>query len=352
MPLSRRHRTLFLWIGGIVCALFGILTCVLVRNTSRPQSIASILKEVGFDQRLGAQVPLDLSFRDEENRDVALRRVFGARPVVLSFVYYSCPMLCTQVLDGLVRSLRAMNLEPGRDFELVTVSIDARDTTDRAAAKKASCIAEYGRPEAAAHWSFLTSPRALAPGETPRALARNESPAALAREETPEIAERSPPSTELRAADERTAAHSSDTASERDRSNVAASTATGESAARLAASVGFRYFYDEHSEQFAHASGIVVLTPSGEVSKYFYGIDYSPRDLRLALVEASSGEIGSWMDQALLLCYHYDPLTGTYGVVIYTAIRAFGILTIVLLGMLILSLLRHERAVRLQAGGS
>jgi protein SCO1/2 len=311
MTLSRRHRKLFLWIGGVVCALFAGLACLLVRTPHAPQSIANILKEVGFDQRLGANVPLDIVFRDEEDREVVLRDLVGKRPVVLSFVYYRCPMLCTQVVDGLVHSLRAMNLEPGNDFELVTVSIDARDTSERAAAKKASSIAEYGRPDAAAHWHFLTSP--AAPSST----------------------------------------GSTGSGSSKTSGTFATSSATGDSAARLAASVGFRYFYDERAEQFAHASGIVVLTPTGEVSKYFYGIDYSPRDLRLALVEASSGTIGSWMDQALLLCYHYDPTTGAYGLVILTIIRAFGGLTVVLLAALVISLVRHERrALRVQAGGS
>jgi protein SCO1/2 len=212
------------------------------------------------------------------------------------------------VQEGLVHSLRAMSLEPGLDFEIVTVSIDARDTLEMAARKKASCIADYGNPSAAPHWHFLTSPT-----------------------KTESSAPGSPTSPR----------------------SIGGQAPTGDSAALLARKVGFRYFYDKEADQFAHASGIVVLTPAGQVSKYFYGIEYSPRDLRLALVEASSGEIGTWMDQALLLCYHYDPMTGAYGVVILTVIRLFAILTVLMIAGLLVALLRRERhMLHLQAGGS
>lgn len=277
-----------MWIAAAACALAAVVAIAMIPRKPDPTSIATILKEVGFDQRLGDDVPLDLVFQDENGRDVRLGDCFGAKPVVLSFVYYQCPMLCTQVLDGLVRSLRGTNLEPGTDFELVTVSIDARDTSERASKKKASYLAAYGHPGAERAWHFLTARPSAEPASVRPAP-------------------------------------------------------TGESAARLAERVGFRYFYDARNEQFAHASGIVVLTGKGSISKYLYGIDYSPRDLRLALVEASAGEIGTWMDQALLLCYHYDPMTGTYGLVILTIIRVIGILTVVVIAALLAALLRRER---------
>jgi len=262
-----------------------------------PQPIARVLEQVGFDQRLGERAPLDVALRDERGRDVKLGDCFGGKPVVLSLVYYRCPMLCTQVLNGLVHSLRAMNLEPGRDFELVTVSIDGRDTSEIAAEKKASYVASYARPGADEAWHFLTSPLSHEP---PKGTAP-----------------------------------------------------TGESAAAIARSVGFRSLYDAETDQFAHASGIVVLTPDGRVSKYFYGIDFSPRDLRLALVESSSGDVGTLIDQALLLCYHYDPTTGRYGFAVMSAVRVLGGLTVVALAALVVTLVRRERrALRVHLEGS
>jgi protein SCO1/2 len=297
-PLPHSRRRALLYIAGTVCALFAGIACVLIWRKPAPQPLASILKEVGYDQNLGTQLSLDLVFQDEHGRDVELRDCFKKRPVVLSFVYYECPMLCTQVLDGLVRSLHAMNLEPGDDFDIVTVSIDARDSSEMAAKKKQSYLAEYGNPKAEAAWHFLTAPA--------RSLHAR-----------------------------------------------AGAAPTGEAAAQLAKEAGFRYHFDEKIQQFAHASGIVVVTPQGTVSKYFYGIDYSPRDLRLALVEASAGQVGTWMDQALLLCYHYDPLTGAYGVVIMSVIRLFGALTVVFIVALVFVLLRRERrTLQAQAGGS
>lgn len=297
-PLLKHRRRIVLWSAAGLCVLVAGWIGAMNLRHDVPQPIASVLKEVGFDQNLGQRVPLDLVFQDESGRDVELREFFGAKPVVLSFVYYQCPMLCTQVLDGVVHSLRAISLEPGRDFEIVTVSIDARDTSELAAKKKASYLAEYGHTDASSAWHFLTS--------RPKHVNKSE--------------------------------------------HVAP---TGDSAARLAKEVGFRYFYDESIAQFAHASGIVVLTGDGRISKYFYGIDYSPRDLRLALVEASSGDIGTWMDQALLLCYHYDPMTGTYGVAILAIIRIVAILTVILLALLLAALLRRERgSASLSAKGS
>jgi protein SCO1/2 len=339
IPLSKTRRRVLLGIAACVCALFAVFVCVLVGRKPAPPTIATILKEVGFDQHLGDDVPLDLVFQDEHGRDVTLGTYFGEKPVVLSFVYYRCPMLCTQVLDGLVRSLRSMSLEPGRDFEVVTVSIDARDTSALAAEKKANYLKEYANPAAESAWHFLTSRVETAPVDAHTAASAHSGPAGASAVPTGSSAVPTGSSAAPTGSSEATAS---------------ASTApTGTSAALLAKRVGFRYFYDASVEQFAHASGVAVLTGKGSISKYFYGIEYSPRDLRLALVEASAGEIGTWMDQALLLCYHYDPMTGTYGIVILTIIRALGILTVLAIAGLLFALLRRERRlVAAEIGGS
>ena len=264
---------------GLVTALVCLLPPVRAAQSDGP------LREVGFDQRLDAQVPLELEFTDENGEVVELSRYFGSKPVVLLLVYYECPMLCTQVLNGFVSALRALSLDPGEDFEIVTVSIDPRDTPTLALRKRTRYVSEYGRAEAASAWHFLTG--------------------------------------------------------------------TESSIARLADAVGFRFRFDAESNQYAHASGFVTLTPQGRVSKYFYGVEYSPRDLRLALVESSAGRIGTLVDQVLLLCYHYDPTTGKYGVAIMTLVRVLGLLTVGALGGFIVVMLRRERrALRVHKEGA
>lgn len=206
--------------------------------------------DAGIDQRLGASVPLDLPFRDEHGARVALGDCTAGKPTVLVLAYYRCPMLCTQVLNGLLRALRAIPDSAGGAFNVVVVSFDPREKPPLAALKKAAYLREYGRPGAEAGWHFLTG-----------------DPVAVA---------------------------------------------------SLADAVGFRYRYDPDTEQYAHASGLVVLAPDGTVSRYLLGVRFEPRDLRLALAEASEGKVGSPADQALLLCYRYDPATGRYT---FTAIR-------------------------------
>jgi protein SCO1/2 len=236
----------------------------------------SLLSEVRFDQRLDTLLPLELTFRDERGAVRPLRMYFGEKPVVLALVYYRCPMLCTQVLNGLVTSLRALELSAGKDFEVVLVSIDPRETPAMALKKKQSYLHRYGRPESAAGWHFLTG----------------------------------------------------------DQENIE----------RLAAAVGYQYRYDPKSDQYAHASGLMVLTPQGRLARYFYGIDYPTRDLRLSLVEASAGKIGSPVDQVLLFCFHYDPATGRYGLAIVRLLRVAGMLTVAALGSFVaLSLWRERR---------
>lgn len=241
---------------------------------------ADVLHQVGIDQRLHEQVPLDLKFRDESGREVHLSDYFDGKPVVLVLAYFRCPMLCTQVLNGLTNTLRAVPFEMGKQYRVLTVSFDPREEPDLAAAKKASYVGSYGRPGADDGWHFLTG----------------------------------------------------------DQSNIE----------RLTKAVGFRYVYDPALDQFAHASGIMVLTPQGKIARYFFGIEYPPRDLRLALVEASTGKIGSPVDQLLLLCYHYDETTGRYTASIMNFVRLAGIATLLLIGGLIGGAWYRERRAKHQ----
>jgi protein SCO1/2 len=239
-------------------------------------TMPGILGKVGIDQRIGERVPLDLVFTDESGREVRLGDYFGTRPVVLALVYYECPMLCTQVLNGLVSALGVMNFEPGREFEVVTVSINPKEGPGLAAQKKAAYLERYGRPHTAGGWHFLTGDDA--------------------------------------------------------------------SIKRLADAVGFRYEYDEEIKQFAHGAGIELLTPKGVLSKYFYGIEFSARDIRLGVIEASEERLGTVIDDMLLFCYHYDPATGKYGATVLGLVRIAGIaFVLALLAFLIVSL-RRERS--------
>jgi protein SCO1/2 len=247
-------------------------------------AMPSPLREVGFDQNLNQHVPLDTAFRDESGRTVALGDYFGKRPVVLVFAYYECPMLCTQVVNGLASAVGVLSLRPGRDFEFISVSFNPRDTPQAAAEKKAQFLERYKKDGAAAASHFLT-------GDEP-------------------------------------------------------------SIARLTKAAGFRYVWDAQTSQYAHPSGVIVLTPDGRLARYLFGIEYSPRDLRFAVVEASDGRVGNPADALLLYCYHYDPMTGRYGLVIMQAMRLAGIITVVGLGAFIMLMLRNEkrRAARSAAG--
>ena len=225
-----------------------------------PNVRTGILKEVGIDQRIGERLPLDVTFHDETGRDVRLGDFFRGRPVVLALAYYDCPMLCTQVLNGMTGSLKTLSFDAGKDFDVVVVSIDPRDSYQMAAAKKDSYVRDYGRPQTAAGWHFLTG------AET--------------------------------------------------------------SIKPLAAALGFHYAYDSTLQQYAHGAAIYVITPKGIVSRYLLGIDFPPRDLRLALVEASNNRLGTAVDHVLLLCYHYDPSTGRYSTAVLDSIRVGFILTV------------------------
>lgn len=233
-----------------------------------------LLRDVGVDQKLNSSIPLDLLFRDEHGKTVALGQYFHGKPVILTLVYYSCPMLCTQVLNGLDRSLEQIPMTIGKDFDVVTVSIDPTEQPSLAEAKQAVYLGMYNRPAAAQGWHFLT-------GEEPQIQ-------------------------------------------------------------QLAQAVGFRYAYDPASKQYAHASAIMLLTPEGKLSRYFYGVTYAARDMRLALVDASGGKIGSPVDQVLLFCYHYDPHTGKYGLLISRVIQLSGLATILIGGIFLILLFRGE----------
>ena len=218
---------------------------------------SAIQKQVGIDQRLNAQVPLDLVFTDESGREVRLGDYFGKRPVVLALVYYECPMLCTEVLNGLTSALGVLNFEAGREFDVVAVSFSPSEDHVLAAQKKQNYVKRYGRPQSADGWHFLTGKE--------------------------------------------------------------------DAIRRLTQAVGFRYVPLPQSGQYAHGAAVEVLTPRGIISRYFYGIEYSPRDLRFGLMEASEERIGSPVDQVLLLCYHYDPATGKYGAAILRLVRIGGV---------------------------
>ncbi len=223
------------------------------------------LKDVTFKQRLNTKLPLDAAFRDENDRPVTLAHYFdGRKPVVLAFVYYSCPMLCTQVMNGVSRAVKVLPFSAGKDFDVVFVSFDPRDRPETAAAKKAELMSYWSMQNQAGAWHLLT-------GEAPAIRA-------------------------------------------------------------ITSAAGFNYQWDEKTQQFAHMSGVLVMTPDGRLSRYFYGIEYSPKELRLALVESGQGHVGSVVDELLLYCYHYDPASGRYGAVVMNLVRLGGVLTLVLLG--------------------
>ncbi len=232
-------------------------------------TLPPLLRDVSFDPQLNGALPLDLTFRDEASRPVHLGDYFGRKPVILALVYYQCPMLCNQVLDGLVSSLKTLTFNAGQQFEVVAVSFDPRETSAMAEAKKNGILQHYRRAAGDHGWHFLT-------GEQPAIEA-------------------------------------------------------------LTRAAGFRYAYDIKANLYAHASGILILTPQGKISRYFYGIEYAPRDMRLGLVEASQGKIGSPVDHLLLFCYQYDPTVGKYGAVVMRLVRLGGMATVlIILGFIFL----------------
>jgi protein SCO1 len=277
--------------------LFLFAACVLAQRPPGPSSplygarpetgnpstgLPTALRDVRIEQKLDQQLPLDLVFRDEAGQQVKLGQYFGKKPVVLALVYYDCPMLCTQVLNGMVTSFRVLPFQIGNEFDVVTVSFDPRETSTLATAKKKvyiNYLPEKMRAGASNGWHFLTG-----------------DPASIA---------------------------------------------------QLTETIGFHYRYDEATKQFAHASAIMLTTPQGRLSRYFYGIDYPARDLRLGLIESSANKIGSPVDQLLLYCYHYDPATGKYGAAVMKVMRIAGVLTMLgILAMLLLLKARNPKVIR------
>lgn len=233
------------------------------------------LENVGIDQKLNEQVPLNLEFRDEGGKTVKLGDYFQAgRPVILNLVYYQCPMLCGEVLQGVTAAAKVLKFTPGKEYEIVTVSIDPSEGPDLAAAKKQTTMERLDRPGAEKGWHFLVGKKA----------------------------------------------------------DIDA----------LADAVGWHYQYDPNTKQFAHAAGIILVTPQGKIAQYYYGVEYSARDLRLGIIEASQNKIGSLADQVLLYCYHYDPRTGKYGAVITNIMRLAGVLTVLCLGSFLVLMFRRD----------
>lgn len=233
-------------------------------SESTTNGLPDALQKIGIEQKLGAQMPLDTELKDEDGRTVKLGSYFNnGRPVILAFVYYECPMLCNQVLNGLTGSLKGIAFNAGKDFDVVAISFDARenDKPDLAKNKKASYIERYGRAGSENGWHFLTG--------------------------------------------------------------------TQGSIDKVTSAAGFSYKWDEKSEQFAHAAGIMIATPDGRLSRYFYGIDYSPKDVKFGLMESNENKVGNPAERLLLYCYHYDPATGKYGLAILRVMRLGGVLTLV-----------------------
>jgi len=271
------------WVLGISnwsCALLLFATGAYAQPGPTPAGIPAselppAIREVGFDQRLNETLPLDVPFVDEQGRRVKLGDYFGRRPVVLAFVYYGCPMLCVQSLSSLASTLGVMSETPGNEFDVVSISIDPRETPALALEKKAHYVERSGKPAIAQGWHFLTGTEA----------------------------------------------------------NIK----------QVTAAAGFRYVFDEPTQQYAHPAGIVIATPHGKVSRYLFGIDYGPRDLRLALIDASGDKIGSPLKRALLYCYHYDLATGRYSLAIMRIVQVAGAATVFSLGTLIFVWTRRER---------
>jgi protein SCO1/2 len=282
VPTGRRRRAA-LWTAALVlaAALSPALAQRPPTEARMNEGLPGELRDVAFDQHLGEPLPLDLEFTDSEGRAVRLGDYFGERPVVLVLAYYTCRMLCHEVLNGVASSLAVLSFDAGDEFDVLTVSFDPRDVPESAAAAKRGYLHRYGREDAERGWHFLV-------GEEPQIRALTEA-------------------------------------------------------------VGFRYEYDERLDQYAHASGIVVVTPEGRLARYFYGVEFAPRDVRLALVEASENRIGNPVDQLLLYCFQYDPATGKYGAVVMNMLRVGAILTVIGVIALILLLrrVRPRREIRL-----
>jgi protein SCO1/2 len=248
-----------------------IVSALLLQNPD------SVLNQIGIDQKIGAQIDPKITFHDESGQTVRLGDYLTTKPVILTPVYYECPMLCSMLLNGMVKTLHVLPFTAGKEFEIVTYSIDPNEKPDLAKDKKQHYVRDYGRSGAAAGWHFLTG--------------------------------------------------------------------DSESIHALSDEIGFRYTYDAYTKQWAHTSGIVVLTPGGVVSQYFYGIEYDPSDLKLSLVQASNKKLGSLTDHVLLYCFQYNPTTGKYSLAIMRMLRAAAVATVLLIAGFVFIESRKKRAV-------
>jgi len=262
-----RPTLALLWAAALVLTGAGTLGAV----TGLPEA----LERVGLDQQVGETVPLELEFTDHDGNRVRLGDYFDRRPVILVPVYYDCPMLCTMILEGLTKTLKAVTLDPGSDFDIVAVSFDPDETSEQAAMRRTRSVERYGHKGAASGMHFLT-------GEAPAVGA-------------------------------------------------------------LMDAIGFRFRYDENTGEFAHVASLVVVTPEGRVARYFLGVEYPPRDLRLSLVEAADEKIGTVVDQVLLYCFKYDPTTGRYTAATMNIVRLGALLTLLVVGLYVILNLRRER---------
>jgi protein SCO1/2 len=276
------------WRGAAVLALCPVLLApLLIAQVSRydekqmapvSDKPPDILNKVGIAQRLNEQLPLSLTFTDDEGKQVQLSSYFGKKPAILALVYYQCPMLCSEELNGLTSALQMVSFVPGKDFSVIVISIDPTETTDLAAAKKRGYLKRYGHPETAAGWHFMTG--------------------------------------------------------------------TQENIDALTKAVGFGYVKipgpDGRLTQFAHASAIQIVTPEGKLAQYYMGVEYSPKDLRLGLVEASANRIGSPVDNILTYCYHYDPQTNKHSLIVARVVQLGGLITLLLLGGFMLVMFRKD----------
>jgi protein SCO1/2 len=261
-------------VSTVAAALLAVLAVVSPLRIRAEDSRPPALRDVGIEQRLDSELPLDAPLRDESGAAVKLGDYFGRRPVIFALVYYKCPMLCTLTLNGLVSSLRTLSFDAGQQFDVVAVSFNPDETPELAAAKKKTVLDEYRRPGAEKGWHFLTG--------------------------------------------------------------------NAESIARIAAAAGFRFKRDEQSGEFAHAAAIMVATPGGRLARYFYGVEYAPRDVRFALIEAAESRIGSVVDQLLLFCYRYDPHSARYTAAVMNLVRVSGVLTALGLGTFMVVFWRRD----------
>jgi protein SCO1/2 len=270
----------------VVCAFAPALSAQPMRPAAsggdgvKPIAPDKVIESVGVDQNLDAQISPDLKFRDETGKVVRLGDYFGKRPLLLSLVYFECPGLCTESLNGISRALKPLNFTPGVEFDVLTISFDPRERPELAAAKKQRYLEIYGRPDAAGGWHFLTGDEA-------------------------DIKE-------------------------------------------LCKTVGFRYAFDDATQQYAHAAAIMVITPQGRVSRYFYGLEYSTKDIRLGVIEASENRIGTLTDVVTLLCYKYDPRSGKYSMQIMYVLRIAAVATVATLGTFMFVMFRRDRRNKLR----